>query len=65
MDKKSIFFIGLSIAILVVMLYLVGIDSIIAALEMADKGLIFLAIGLELFTIFLYTLRWYVLNKVD
>ncbi len=64
MDKKSIFFIGLSIAILVVMLYLVGIDSIIAALEMADKGLILLAIGLELFTIFLYTLRWYVLNKV-
>lgn len=64
MDKKSIFFILLSIVILVVMLYLVGIDKILSAWAISDKYLIVFGIVIELFTIFLYNLRWNVLNKM-
>ena len=35
MDKKTVFFLGLSIAILLIMLYFVGIDKVIAALKIA------------------------------
>ena len=45
MDKKSIFFLGVSILILAVMLYWVGIDNVINALKMAKLELIVLAIS--------------------
>ena len=64
MDRKSLFFILLSVAILVVMLWLVGIDEIIKDLKMANLSLIALAIVLQIFTYFLYTLRWNILNNL-
>lgn len=64
MDRKSLFFIILSVAILLVMLWLVGIDEVINALKKANLYLILLAIGIQVFTYFLYTLRWSILNNL-
>ena len=64
MDKKSAFFIILSIIILIVMLYFIGIDNVIKALKKANLALIALAIGIQIFTYFLYTLRWKILNNL-
>ena len=64
MDKKTVFFLGLSIAILLIMLYFVGIDKVIAALKIAKLEFITIAIAMQVFTYYLYTLRWKVLNDV-
>lgn len=64
MDKKTLFFLGLSIAILAVMLYLVGIDQVIEALKLAKLEFIGIAIALQIFTYYLYTLRWKILNNL-
>ena len=58
MDKKSVFFIVLSFAILAVMLYLVGINQIIATLKTANPTMILAAIGVQILVYILYTLRW-------
>ena len=64
MDKKSIFFLGISILILIVMLWSVGIDQVINALKIAKLEFIVLAIATQVFTYYLYTLRWKILNGV-
>ena len=64
MDKKTIFLLGVSVLILLGMLYFVGIDKVIDALKMANLSLIALAIVVQVFTYFLYTLRWQILNKI-
>ena len=64
MDKKTIGFLGISILILVIMLYFVGIDQVIDALKIANLYIIALAIVVQIFTYFLYTLRWQILNKL-
>ena len=64
MDKKTLFFLGISILILVVMLYFVGIDQVISALKLAKLEYIAIAIAMQVFTYYLYTLRWKILNGV-
>ena len=64
MDKKTLFFFMISIVILLVMLYFVGIEQVIDALKMANMWIIALAIVTQVFTYFLYTLRWQILNKL-
>lgn len=64
MDKKSVFFLGISVFILIIMLWLVGIEDIIDALNVAKLELIALAIGVQVFTYALYTLRWQILNNL-
>lgn len=64
MDKKTIIFLGISILILFIMLYFVGINDVIAALEYANLYVIGLAIAMEIFTVFLYSVRWKVLNDI-
>lgn len=64
MDKKSIFFMGFSIVILFAMLYFVGIDNVIDALKIAKMEFIVLAIATQIFTYYLYTLRWKILNNL-
>lgn len=64
MDKKTIIFLGISFLILAVMLWFVGIDEVINALKMANLYLIALGILLQVFTYYLYTLRWKILNNV-
>ena len=63
MDKKSIFFLGVSILILAVMLYWVGIDNVINALKMAKLELIVLAILVQVAVYLMYNLRWNILNN--
>ena len=64
MDKKTVFFLGVSLVILAVMLYFVGIDQVIEALKIAKLEFIALAIAMQVFTYYLYTLRWKILNNV-
>lgn len=64
MDRKTLFFLGISILILAIMLWFVGIDKVIGALRVANLGIIGLAIAVQVFTYFLYTLRWQILNKI-
>ena len=64
MDRKTVLLFGISILILAVMLWFVGIDQVIAALKIANIGIIILAIATQIFTYFLYTLRWEILNKL-
>ena len=62
MDKKTLFFFGISLLILAVMLYLVGIDQVIDALKYARLEFIGLAVAMQVFTYYLYTLRWKIIN---
>ncbi|WP_298521446.1 UPF0104 family protein [uncultured Methanobrevibacter sp.] len=64
MDRKTILLLGVSVLILVVMLWFVGIDQVISALKMANPVIIALAIATQVFTYFLYTLRWQILNRL-
>ncbi|WP_458455336.1 UPF0104 family protein [Methanobrevibacter sp.] len=64
MDKKTIALLGISVVILLIMLYFVGIDEVVGALKVANLGLIALAIAVQVFTYFLYTLRWQVINRI-
>lgn len=64
MDKKTVFFLGISLLILAVLLYFVGIDKVITALELAKIEFIVIAIGMQIFTYYLYTLRWKILNNM-
>ena len=62
MDKRSAIFIIVSFLILIVMFHFIGIENVIDALKKANLGLIALAIGIQIFTYFLYTLRWKLVN---
>lgn len=53
MDKKSAFFIILSIIILAVMLYFMSIDNIIVSLKNANLAIIAFEVLLQIFTYFL------------
>lgn len=64
MDRKTIILLAVSVLILLAMLYFVGIDEVIEALKIANLYLIALAIGAQVFTYFLYTIRWKVLNNI-
>ena len=64
MDKKSAFFIILSIAILAVMLYLIGIDKLIDAIKDANLFILGVAVLIQIGTYFLYTYRWQIVNSI-
>lgn len=53
MDKKSAFFIILSIAILAVMLYFIGIDKLIDAIKDANLLILGVAVLIQIGTYFL------------
>lgn len=46
------------------MLYFIGIDSVIDALQMANSGLLLFAVAIELFVFYLYALRWKIINNI-
>ncbi|MCR5026698.1 MAG: UPF0104 family protein [Methanobrevibacter sp.] len=64
MDKKTLLFFAFSILILLVMLWFVGIDKVFDALKLANLALIGVAIVMQIFTYYLYTLRWKILNNI-
>lgn len=45
------------------MLYFIGIDEVIEALKLSNLWLVLLAIAIQIFTYFLYTWRWNIINK--
>jgi len=63
MDRKTILLLGISVVILLVMLWFVGIDQVISALKLANLYIIALAIVTQVATYFLYSLRWQILNR--
>ncbi len=64
MDKKTVLLLGISVLILLIMLWFVGIEEVINALKIANIGIIALAVVTQVFTYFLYTLRWQILNSL-
>lgn len=50
------------IAIMIAMLYFIGIDEVLSALAMSNLYLVLLAILVQLFTFYLYALRWHIIN---
>ena len=64
MDRKTLLLLGFSLLILVIMLWFVGIEQVIGALKIANASIIALAIGVQVLTYFLYTLRWQILSRV-
>ena len=64
MKYKSLIFLGIGLLIMVIMLWFIGIDEVLNALHLANIYYIILAIVLEFFAYFLYTLRWEIINKI-
>ena len=62
-NKKVLIFLLFGLAIMGVMLYFIGIDEVIEALKLSNLWLVFLAIAIQIFTYFLYTWRWNIINK--
>lgn len=62
-SKKVIIFFFVGLGILGVMLYFIGIDDVIEALKLSNLWLVLLAVIIQIFTYFLYTLRWSIVNK--
>ena len=64
MDRKTILMLGISVLILAVMVWFVGVDQVVDAVKMANPLFIALAIATQVFTYYLYTLRWHILNRL-
>lgn len=64
MDKKTVGLLGISVLILLVMLWFVGIDQVINALRIAKLEFIALAIAFQVATYYLFALRWKILNNL-
>ena len=62
-NKKVIIFLLFGLVIMAVMLYFIGIDEVIEALKLSNLWLVLLAIVIQIFTYFLYTWRWNIINK--
>ena len=62
-NKKVLIFLFIGLAIMGVMLYFIGIDEVIEALKQSNLWLVLLAIVIQIFTYFLYTWRWNIINK--
>ena len=62
-NKKVLIFLFVGLAIMAVMLYFIGIEEVIEALKESNLWLVLLAIVIQIFTYFLYTWRWNIINK--
>lgn len=62
-NKKLFIFLGFGLIIMAVMLYFIGIDEVIEALKLSNLWFVLLAVILQVFTYYLYTLRWHIINK--
>lgn len=62
MKHKTLLLLIFGLAIMVVMLYVIGIDEVIGALSAANLWFVLAAILLEVVVYFLFCLRWYIIN---
>ena len=63
MKHKSLLLLVFGLAIMVIMLWFIGIDQVIDALFLANWWFILAAIILQFITYFLFTLRWHIINR--
>lgn len=63
MKHKTLIFLIIGLAIMGVMLYFIGINEVIDALKLANFWFILLAIAMQVFTYYLFALRWNVVNR--
>lgn len=61
--KKTFIFLVIGLAIMAIILYFIGIDTVISALAVANLWYIFIAVILQCFTYYMYTIRWFIVNK--
>ena len=61
--SKTLIFLVVGLIIMAVILYFIGIDTVINALKQANPWYIVLAVILQFITYYLYTLRWFIINK--
>lgn len=64
MKHKTLILLIFSLLILIVMLWFVGIDEVITALRIADMKFVAIAVIIQFFIFYLYTLRWKIINNV-
>ena len=62
-NKKIIVFFIVGLAIMAVMLYYIGIGEVIEVLKESNLWFVLLAVLLQVFTYFLYTWRWHIINN--
>jgi uncharacterized protein (TIRG00374 family) len=62
-NKKVIIFFIIGLAIMGVMLYYIGIDEVLEDLKQSNLWFVLLAVLLQVFTYFLYTWRWHIINN--
>ena len=62
-NKKVVVLLIFGVAIMIAMLYFIGIEEVIDALEESNLWYVLLAILIQIFTYFLYTWRWNIINK--
>ena len=60
---RLIVFLIFGLAIMGGMLYFIGIDEVIKDLMLSNLWFVLLAVVLQFFAYFLYTLRWHIINK--
>lgn len=63
MKHKTAIFLLVGLAIMAVMLYFIGINEVLDALKLANIWIILLAVVMQIFTYYLYALRWNIVNK--
>ena len=63
MKYKPLILLAIGLAIMAVMLNFIGIDKVLNALKGANPLFILLAIAMQVFTYYLYALRWNIVNK--
>lgn len=64
MDRKSIIFLLIGLGIMGVMLWFIGVDKVIDAVKLANIWFILAAVVIQVFTFYLYTLRWKIINDM-
>ena len=62
-NKSTIILLVVGVAIMLAMLYFIGLEDVLSALAMSNLYLVLLAIAVQLFTYILYTVRWQIINE--
>lgn len=64
MKHKTLIFLAFGLIIMAIMLWFIGIDQVLRALTIANPLYVALAILLQVFSYFLFTLRWQFINHI-
>lgn len=62
-NKYTLLFLIIGLAIMGAMIYFIGFGEVLAALAMSNLYLVLIAVVVQFFTYYLYTLRWKLINS--